>query len=94
VSGLLLTALLRRVLVDVAPVLAGASWRVVVAIVLGTLLAVAAGHVLGGPQPPTRTAVAICSAARNPGLALLVASQNAAPQAVIATALVTLWSRL
>jgi hypothetical protein len=38
--------------------------------------------------------VAICSAARNPGLALLVASQNAAPQAVIATALVTLWSRL
>jgi predicted Na+-dependent transporter len=89
-SGVLLAALLLLVLVDVTPVLAGANWRVVVAIVLVTLLAVGTGHLLGGPAPPTRTAVAICSAARNPGLALLVATQNAASQTVIATVLVYL----
>ncbi|HUP07800.1 MAG TPA: hypothetical protein VMU47_11645 [Caldimonas sp.] len=89
-SGVLLIALLALVLVDVTPVLAGASWRVVLAVLLVTVLAVGAGHLLGGPAPATRTAVAICSAARNPGLALLVATQNAAPQAVIATVLVYL----
>jgi bile acid:Na+ symporter, BASS family len=89
-SGVLLATLLLLVLVDVTPVLAGASWRVVVVIVLVTLLAVGTGHLLGGPEPPTRTAVAICSAARNPGLALLVATQNAASQTVIATVLVYL----
>jgi len=89
-SGVLLIALLLLVLVDVTPALAAASWRVVVAVVLVTLLAVGAGHLLGGPALPTRTAVAICSAARNPGLALLVATQNAAPQATVATVLVYL----
>ena len=40
------------------------------AIALVTALALAAGHVLGGAvEPATRTATAICSAARNPGLA-------------------------
>jgi predicted Na+-dependent transporter len=89
-SGALLAALLLLVLVDVTPVLAGANWRVVVAIVLVTLLAVGTGHLVGGPAPATRTAVAICSAARNPGLALLVATQNAASQTVTATVLVYL----
>ena len=42
---------------------------------------------LGGPEPATRTATAICSAARNPGLALLVATLNHAPPAITATAL-------
>lgn len=45
------------------------------------------GHLLGGPDPATRTAVAISSAARNPGLALLVATLNAAPPEVTATIL-------
>ncbi|MGY4829105.1 bile acid:sodium symporter family protein [Sphaerotilaceae bacterium SBD11-9] len=89
-AGLLLAALLLLVLVDVMPVLAGASWRVVAAIVLVTLLALGTGHLLGGSAGPTRTATAICSAARNPGLALLVATQNAASQAGIATVLVYL----
>lgn len=89
-SGVLLVVLLLLVLVDVTPVLVGASWRVVAAVVLVTLLAVGAGQVLGGPAAPTRTAVAICSAARNPGLALLVTTQNAASQTTIATVLVYL----
>ena len=76
IAGALLILLVLLVAVDVAPVLVGADWRVVLAIVLVTLLAVASGHLLGGPEPATRTAVAVCSAARNPGLALLVATQN------------------
>jgi BASS family bile acid:Na+ symporter len=60
------------------------------AIVLVTVLAMASGHLLGGPEPATRTAVAVCSAARNPGLALLVATQNGAPPTVVATIFVYL----
>jgi bile acid:Na+ symporter, BASS family len=59
----------------------------IAAMALTTAAALAAGHLLGGPAPTTRTAVAITSAARNPGLALLVATVNAAPPAIIATVL-------
>jgi BASS family bile acid:Na+ symporter len=54
---------------------------------LTTLAALAVGHVLGGPRPETRTAVAIVSAARNTGLALLVATLNAAQPRAVATIL-------
>ena len=54
---------------------------------LTTIGAIAAGHVLGGPDPATRTAVAISSAARNPGLALLVVAVNGAPLGVKITVL-------
>ncbi len=49
---------------------------------LTTIGAIAVGHVLGGPDPATRTAVAISSSARNPGLALLVVAVNGAPTGV------------
>ena len=42
---------------------------------------------MGGPDPATRTATAISTAARNPGLALLVATLNAASPAIIAAIL-------
>lgn len=67
--------------------LAEAGAATIAAMVLATAAALAAGHLLGGPAPATRTAVAITSAARNPGLALLVATVNAAPPAIIATVL-------
>jgi BASS family bile acid:Na+ symporter len=54
---------------------------------LVTLGAIAVGHALGGPDPTTRTAVGITSAARNPGLALLVVAVNGAPPAVKVTVL-------
>ena len=44
----------------------------------GLRVALAMGHALGGPEPGTRTAIAIWSALRNPGLALLVAALNGA----------------
>ncbi|HEU4353264.1 MAG TPA: bile acid:sodium symporter [Burkholderiales bacterium] len=59
----------------------------IAAMVLTTAAALAAGHLLGGPAPTTRTAVAITSAARNPSLALLVATINQASPAIIATVL-------
>ena len=61
--------------------------RVALAAALTTLGALAVGHWLGGPDRGTRTAVAITSAARNPGLALLVVALNDAPAAVRATLL-------
>jgi len=61
--------------------------RVAIAIALTTLAAIAAGHVLGGPGPATRTAVAMSTALRNPGLALLAAALNSASPAIKATIL-------
>jgi BASS family bile acid:Na+ symporter len=73
------------VLIDVWQVVVDAGPRIVLAIATLTLLALAAGHALGGPEPATRTAVAIGGATRNAGLALLVATLNAAPPAIVAT---------
>ena len=86
-GGALLVALVVLVLVDVGHVVPSAGWRVVLAVVLVTVLALAAGHVLGGPDPATRTATAISAGARNPGLALLVATLNTASAAVEAAVL-------
>ena len=83
----LLVVLMVLVLIDIWKVVVDAGPRIAIAIVIVTALALTAGHALGGPEPGTRTAVAICSAARNPGLALLVATLNAAPPEVIATIL-------
>lgn len=82
VGGAMLAVLVVLALVNVGQVVAGAGTGVLSAIVVVTLLALTAGHLLGGPEPGTRTATAISSAARNPGLALLVATLNDAPAAV------------
>jgi bile acid:Na+ symporter, BASS family len=85
VAGGLLILLLVLVLVDIAGMLLATKTHVGLAIVLVTALAIAFGHALGGPDPGTRTAVGICAAARNPGLALLVATLNSAQPVIIAT---------
>ncbi len=83
----LLVAVVLLVLVDEWGTLVGAGLRVALAIVLVTLASLAVGDRLGGPDAATRTATAICSAARNGGLALLVAALNSAPPAIKATVL-------
>ena len=83
----LLIVLLVLVLTDIWDEVIDAGPRVALAIAITTILALAVGHLLGGPEPATRTAVAISSAARNPGLALLVATLNAASPAINATVL-------
>ena len=77
-TGLLLLLAVLAI-IDIGQVVVNAGPRIVLAIATVTALALAAGHLLGGPDPATRTAVAISSAIRNPGLALLVATLNAAP---------------
>ena len=87
---ILLAVLAILAMVDVWGVVADDGSRVGLAIALTTALALAVGHLMGGPDEGTRTAVAISSAARNPGLALLVAALNAAEPAVNVTVLVYL----
>jgi bile acid:Na+ symporter, BASS family len=86
-GNLMLLALVAVILVNVWHVTLDEGVRVWPAIVLTTLGAIAIGHWLGGPEPATRTAVAISSALRNPGLALLVAAFNRAPPAITGTVL-------
>ncbi len=86
-ANLLLIVLTLLVLVDVWNVIIGAGLRVAIVIAILTALALAVGHWLGGPDPTTRTAVAVSSAARNPGLALLVAALNHASPEINATIL-------
>src|SRR5215467_6519503 len=86
-ASVLLLVLLVLVMANVWQVVIGAGLRVTMAIVIVTILAVTVGHLLGGPEPATRTATAICSAARNAGLALLVATLNAASPAITAAVL-------
>ena len=72
------------IVINIWEVTVNAGFRSILAIVLTTGAALAIGHMLGGPEPATRTATAIISAARNPGLALLVATLNNAPSEIIA----------
>ena len=86
-GGLLLVALAVVAVVDFWAIAVAAGVRILGAIALTTVAALAVGHWLGGPDPAVRTAVAISSAARNAGLALLVTAANSAPPAVKATVL-------
>lgn len=83
----LLLALTVAVVVDAWQPAVDAGPGAGIAIAIVTVLSLAAGHLLGGPYESARTAVAVCSAARNPGLALVVATLNRAPPAVIAAIL-------
>ena len=83
----LLVALIALAVIGFWRVMLAAGPAVAVAAALVTSAALAIGHWLGGPHPDSRTAVAIMSAARNPGLALLVAALNHAAPGVKATML-------
>jgi predicted Na+-dependent transporter len=87
IGNALLLATVAVVLIDGWEGTVTAGFRVLTAAALITGAALAVGHLLGGPEPATRTAVAITSAARNPGLALLVAAVNAAAPGVNAAIL-------
>jgi BASS family bile acid:Na+ symporter len=86
-GSILLALLLALALIDVYQTVLGAGVGVGTAVVVATMLALAVGHLMGGPDPTTRTSTAISSAARNAGLALLVAALNNASPAIIAAVL-------
>jgi BASS family bile acid:Na+ symporter len=87
VGGVLLVVLLVLALIDIWDVVVGAGLRFGLAVAIVTALALSVGHALGGADPATRTATAISTAARNPGLALLVATLNSASPAITAAVL-------
>lgn len=85
--GLLALACL-PVLVTAAPELARLVGDGTVLVILAVVLAgLVAGHLLGGPEPHDRVALALSSATRHPGIAMLVASANALGDEVSATVL-------
>jgi predicted Na+-dependent transporter len=87
IGTMLLIVTVILLLIDVWEGTVTAGFRVLAAILLLTGAALTVGHLQGGPDPAMRTAVAISSAARNAGLALLVATLNAAPPQITATIL-------
>ncbi|HUL56429.1 MAG TPA: bile acid:sodium symporter [Usitatibacter sp.] len=86
-STTMLAGLLALAAVDVWEPVAGTRPRVALAIVVATSCAVGLGHWLGGPASNTRTALAVACAARNTGLALMVALLNRAEPLVVASVL-------
>ena len=58
-------------------------WQGMVALVVLLLLAVAIGHVLGGPHPDDRTALAIACATRHIGVAVIVATAFRGPRTMV-----------
>jgi len=55
----------------------------IVALVALTVIAVAVGHVLGGPEPDDRTALAIACCTRHIGVAVILATTFRGPRAVV-----------
>ncbi len=60
-----------------------AGWRPLLALAGLTLMALLIGHLMGGPDPADRTALAVCCATRHVGIAILAAS--VVPGARVAT---------
>ena len=77
ISGLGVVACIFVVWISAAP----AMWSLigngtVIALAAFVLVGLAFGHVLGGPVPQNRTALAIATASRHPGIALILAQAN------------------
>ena len=85
ISNLMLLALIVLCLVVLGPRLAAIGWAPVIAGIGLTLCALFAGTIFAGRDASVRPAAAIAAAMRNPGLALLIATRNAAPPDVTAS---------
>lgn len=62
-----------------------------VALMLFVVAGLAAGHALGGPKPSDRTALALATASRHPGLAIAIAAANFPAQAKLAAGVVIIY---
>ena len=83
-SNLMLLALVVLCLVALGPRMAAIGWSPLVAGIGLTLCALFAGTLFAGRDASVRPAAAVAAAMRNPGLALLIATRNAAPPDVTA----------
>jgi BASS family bile acid:Na+ symporter len=55
-----------------------------VAIIIFTLVSLALGHLLGGPDPDDRTVLGLSTASRHPGVAIAIASAIAPDKKAVA----------
>lgn len=91
VAGIGLLASVLAILVSAAP----AIWQLigngtVIALAVFVIVGLAVGHIAGGPKPENRTALAISTASRHPGIAIAIATANF-PQQKLAMAAVLLY---
>jgi BASS family bile acid:Na+ symporter len=82
-AGVVLTLAGLTLLVTHWQVFSEVRWQGMVALVVLLLLAVAIGHVLGGPHPDDRTALAIACATRHIGVAVIVATAFRGPRTMV-----------
>jgi bile acid:Na+ symporter, BASS family len=84
-SNLMLLALIVLCLVVLGPRIVAMGWAPVIAGIGLTLCALFVGTIFAGRNATVRPAAAVAAAMRNPGLALLIATRNAAPPDVTAS---------
>jgi BASS family bile acid:Na+ symporter len=59
------------------------SWRGMLVLAAFMLIALAIGHVMGGPEPENRTVLAIACSTRHIGVAVLVATTFQGPRTIV-----------
>ncbi len=79
-GGIVLAAAAVGLLVLHGRLIVEAGWRPVVGLLSMTLIALAIGHLMGGPDPGERTALAVSCATRHVGVAVLAASAVPGPK--------------
>jgi bile acid:Na+ symporter, BASS family len=82
-AGAVLTASGLALLLLHGRALASVGFFPILALVATTLVALAIGHALGGPDPDDRTALAVSCATRHVGIALLAASTVPGPRIAV-----------
>ena len=86
VAGTALWACAVALLIVHLDVLLDASWFGILTLAVLIAVALAVGHVLGGPNEDERTALAIACATRHIGIAVLVASSVPGPRTAVIVA--------
>jgi predicted Na+-dependent transporter len=86
VVGVIFSLCALALLVTNLGLLLAAGWTAISTLAGLSLAALVIGHVLGGPDPEDRTALAVCCATRHVGLAVLVAAAVPGPRTAVLVA--------
>jgi BASS family bile acid:Na+ symporter len=82
-AGIVLAIAAVALLVLHGDLLIAAGWRPVMGLFAMTLVALTVGHLMGGPDPADRTALAVSCATRHVGVAMLTASAVPGPKTAV-----------
>jgi BASS family bile acid:Na+ symporter len=83
VAGIVLAIAALGLLVLHGHLLLEAGWRPVAGLLSMTVIALAVGHLMGGPDPGDRTALAVSCATRHVGVAMLAAAAVPGPKTAV-----------